>query len=128
MKSYLAAAIQMTSLPDLHHNLTQAEELIDLATRRGAELVSLPENFAFLGDEDVKVQQADEIATQSEKFLKTVAQRYQVTVLGGGFPVPAPNGKLYSTPGLAQWRGTCALRKGSSIRCRFAGRQYLLRV
>jgi predicted amidohydrolase len=42
MKSYLAAAIQMTSLPDLQKNLVQAEELIDLAVRRGAELVTLP--------------------------------------------------------------------------------------
>jgi predicted amidohydrolase len=29
MKSYLAAAIQMTSVPDLQKNLAQAEELID---------------------------------------------------------------------------------------------------
>jgi hypothetical protein len=41
MKSYLAAAIQMTSLPDLQKNLVQAEELIDLAVRQGAELVTL---------------------------------------------------------------------------------------
>ena len=97
MKSYLAAAIQMTSLPDLAHNLAQAEELIDLAVRRGAELVSLPENFSFLGDEAAKIRQANEIALQSEKFLKTVAQRYQVTVLGGGFPVPALGDKFYNT-------------------------------
>ena len=37
MKSYLAAAIQMTSVPDLKKNLSQAEDLIDLAVRRGAE-------------------------------------------------------------------------------------------
>jgi deaminated glutathione amidase len=97
MKSYLAAAIQMTSLPDLHHNLTQAEELIDLAVRRGAELISLPENFSFLGNEEAKVQQAVEIATESEKFLKRMAQRYQIMILGGGFPVPAQDGKFYNT-------------------------------
>ncbi|NJM77297.1 MAG: carbon-nitrogen hydrolase family protein [Acaryochloridaceae cyanobacterium RU_4_10] len=97
MKSYLAAAIQMTSLPDLHHNLTQAEELIDLAVRRGAELISLPENFSFLGNEEAKVRQAVEIATESEKFLKRMAQRYQIVILGGGFPVPAQNGKFYNT-------------------------------
>ncbi|MEO0013446.1 MAG: hypothetical protein RLZZ535_1835, partial [Cyanobacteriota bacterium] len=51
MKSYLAAAVQMTSKPDLAKNLVEAEELIELAVRRGAELVSLPENFAFLGQE-----------------------------------------------------------------------------
>jgi predicted amidohydrolase len=87
MKSYLAAAIQMTSTPDLDRNLTEAEEAIDLAVRRGAELVSLPENFAFLGKEEDKISQANEIVTKTEKFLKTMAQRFQVTILGGGFPV-----------------------------------------
>jgi deaminated glutathione amidase len=97
MKSYLAAALQMTSVPDLQKNLAQAEELIDLAVRRGAELIGLPENFSFLGDEDAKMAEADAIAWESEKFLKTMAQRYQVTLLGGGYPVPAGNGKVYNT-------------------------------
>ncbi|NKB17821.1 MAG: carbon-nitrogen hydrolase family protein, partial [Pseudanabaena sp. CRU_2_10] len=88
MKPYLAAAVQMTSLPDLNKNLAQAEELIQLATNRGAELICLPENFAFLGDEEAKVLLAKEIAQASQKFLVTIAQRYQVTILGGGFPVP----------------------------------------
>lgn len=88
MRSYLAAAIQMTSLPDVAKNLTQAEELIELAVRRGAELVGLPENFSFMGEEPDKLKQAHTIAEVSEKFLKTMAQRYQITLLGGGFPVP----------------------------------------
>ncbi|HEY9658690.1 MAG TPA: nitrilase-related carbon-nitrogen hydrolase, partial [Allocoleopsis sp.] len=46
MKSYLAAAVQMNSLPDVSKNLAQAEDLIDLAVRQGAELVCLPENFS----------------------------------------------------------------------------------
>lgn len=97
MKSYLAAAVQMNSLPDLSHNLAQAEELIDLAVRQGAELVTLPENFPFLGDEDAKVAQAEVIAQESTQFLKTMAQRHQITILGGGFPVPATNGKVHNT-------------------------------
>ncbi len=97
MKSYLAAAIQMNSLPDLQKNLMQAEELIDLAVRRGAELVGLPENFSFLGDEEAKLAQAETIAQESEKFLKTMAQRFQVSILGGGFPMPVGNGKVYNT-------------------------------
>lgn len=97
MKSYLAAAVQMNSLPDLEKNLTQAEDLIDLAVRQGAEVVGLPENFSFLGDEAAKLAQAEAIAQASEKFLRTMAQRYQVTLLGGGFPVPAPNGLVYNT-------------------------------
>lgn len=97
MKSYLAAAIQMTSLPDLQKNLLQAEELIDLAVRQGAELVGLPENFPFMGEESEKLAHAMEISQQSEKFLKKMAQRFQVTILGGGFPVPTENGKVYNT-------------------------------
>lgn len=97
MKSYLAAAVQMTSLPNLEKNLIQAEELIELAVRRGAELIALPENFSFLGDEQEKLAQAEAIARESEKFLKTMAQRFQVTLLGGGFPVPVGNGKVYNT-------------------------------
>jgi predicted amidohydrolase len=97
MKSYLAAAVQMNSLPDLNKNLVQAEELIDLAVKRGVEFVCLPENFSFLGDEEAKMLQAEAIAQASERFLKTMAQRYQVTLLGGGFPVPTGNGKVYNT-------------------------------
>lgn len=97
MKSYLAAAVQMTSVPDLEKNLKQAEELIDLAVRQGAELVGLPENFSFLSEEADKLAQAEKIAIESEKFLKTMAQRFQITLLGGGFPVPVKNGKVYNT-------------------------------
>jgi predicted amidohydrolase len=97
MRSYLAAAVQMTSVPDLQKNLVQAEELIDLAVRQGAELIGLPENFPFLGEDQEKCAQAEAIAHESEKFLKTMAQRYQVTILGGGFPVPVGNGKVYNT-------------------------------
>ncbi|MFM7786696.1 MAG: nitrilase-related carbon-nitrogen hydrolase, partial [Microcystis panniformis] len=88
MKSYLAAAIQMTSQPDLEKNLAAAEELIELAVGKGAELIGLPENFAFMGAETDKIAQSQTIALKADKFLRTMAQRFQVTILGGGFPVP----------------------------------------
>lgn len=108
MKSYLAAAIQMTSKPDLQKNLAEAEELIDLAVRQGAELIGLPENFAFMGRDEERVAQAGEIAVQTEKFLKTMAQRFQVTLLGGGFPVwvEGKTGKAYNTALLVDPNGT----------------------
>ena len=93
MKSYLAAAVQMNSQPDLQKNLLQAEELVDLAVRRGAEVIALPENFSFLGEEQDKLAQIEAIAEASEKFLRTMARRFQVTILGGGFPVPVSEGK-----------------------------------
>lgn len=97
MKSYLAAAVQMTSKPDLALNLGEAEDLIQLAVNQGAKLVTLPENFSFLGEESKKMAQAQAIAEQSEKFLKTMAQRFQITLLGGGFPVPVGENKVFNT-------------------------------
>lgn len=97
MRSYLAAALQMTSKPNLTDNLLNAEELIELAVRQGAELVCLPENFAFMGPEEDKLAQAATIAQTTQQFLKTMAQRYQMTLLGGGFPVPVSSGKVHNT-------------------------------
>ncbi|MGY2795222.1 carbon-nitrogen hydrolase family protein [Thermostichus sp. MS-CIW-37] len=100
MRSYLAAAIQMTSIPDLASNLQQAEEWIDFAARQGCELVTLPENFAFMGPEAEKARLAPEIAERAEEFLSKMAQRYQVFILGGGYPVPDGQGKVYNTAAL----------------------------
>jgi len=97
MKPYLAAAVQMTSVPDLDANLVQAEDAIDLAVRRGAELVCLPENFSFLGEEAEKIARSQEIAAKSQAFVKTMAQRYQVAILGGGFPVPVDDHRVANT-------------------------------
>jgi len=43
------SVVQMTSTPDVEHNLLQAEALVRRAAERGAVLVVLPECFAYLG-------------------------------------------------------------------------------
>ena len=40
--------IQMTSTDDLSANLKAARELVATAAERGAEFISMPENFAFM--------------------------------------------------------------------------------
>ena len=70
--------------------------MIDLAARRGAKLVGLPENFAFLGSDQRKLELAAELAPRCHKYLVTMARRYQVTLLGGGFPVPAGEGAVHN--------------------------------
>jgi predicted amidohydrolase len=87
--SFLAAAIQLTSTADPDANFAAAEEQIDLAAHRGAELVGLPENFAFMGDDEQRLDLAPQLAERAQQFLITMARRYQVTLLGGGYPVPA---------------------------------------
>jgi len=86
----------MTSTPDPEANFTAAEELIELAARRGADLVGLPENFAFMGDDDRRLELAPILAERCSRFLVTMARRYQVTLLGGGFPVLAGERVTYN--------------------------------
>tara|TARA_Y100001968_G_C19446160_1_gene765466 strand:- start:4044 stop:4865 length:822 start_codon:yes stop_codon:yes gene_type:complete len=89
---FLVAALQLTSTSDIDANLNLAEEQIELASRRGADLIGLPENFAFLGDDQKRIELAKSLEEKCTKFLITMARRYQVVLLGGGFPVPASDG------------------------------------
>ena len=93
MSDFLAAAVQLTSTSDLERNLAAAEEQIELAARRGSELVGLPENFAFMGDDARRLELAPALAVRCREFLVTMARRYQVVVLGGGYPVPVGDGQ-----------------------------------
>ena len=93
MSDFLAAAIQLTSSGDIDANLAATEEQIDLAVRRGVDLIGLPENFALMGDDDRRLELAPALAERCREFLVTMAQRYQVVVLGGGYPVPVGDGQ-----------------------------------
>lgn len=94
MRSYTAAVIQMNSQPDRQHNFGQAASLINKASNAGAQFVSLPENFALLGDFDSRMQQADVISKEAEDFLQQAASEHSIYLLGGSFPVPAYEGKV----------------------------------
>ena len=74
MTDFLVAALQITSTSNVEANFTEAEEQIELASRRGAELIGLPENFAFLGEDNEKLIMASELSTKCTNFLKTMSQ------------------------------------------------------
>ncbi len=93
MSDFLAAAVQLKSTSQPEVNFSSAEEQIELAARRGAELIGLPENFAFLGDDQERLNLSSSLAEQCSRFLVTMARRYQVVLLGGGFPVPVGDGR-----------------------------------
>ena len=92
MTDFLAAALQLTSTSEPEVNFARAEEQIELASRRGADLIGLPENFAFMGDDTKRLELSTALSEQCSKFLVTMARRYQIVLLGGGFPVPLPDG------------------------------------
>lgn len=96
MTSYIAAAIQMNSQPDMDLNFESARKWIRAAANEGAELIGLPEYFSFLGDLGQRQAKAEEISKRSSQFLSETASEFNVTLLGGTIPAPAGNGKTFN--------------------------------
>ncbi|MGD8426823.1 MAG: carbon-nitrogen hydrolase family protein [Balneolaceae bacterium] len=93
---YKAAVVQMNSQKELAANLDQAYEYIYKAAKKGALLVGLPENFAFLGGLTMRIKNADKIAEQAPRFLADTAAELNVYLIGGSYPVPVSEGKVYN--------------------------------
>lgn len=96
MNTYKVAAVQLNSQPDVDFNLEQAYGYIKTASKEGASFIGLPENFAYLGDLDARLEEAVGISNQSEKFLQDTAREFGVHLLGGSFPVLAASGKVFN--------------------------------
>jgi len=80
------AAVQMTSIDDLAANLAAASALVGEAAERGAELVGLPENFAFLRREGTVVPCAQGLDGEIVGTLRALARRHRIWIVGGSFP------------------------------------------
>lgn len=94
--SYRATVVQMNSQTDLEANLEQAYEFIQKASKEGAHLVGLPENFAFLGGLSMRMKRADEIAERVPVFLSQTAEEFDIYLLGGSYPVPAAEDRVFN--------------------------------
>jgi predicted amidohydrolase len=85
-----AAVVQMTSADDVARNLATVTERVAEAAARGATLITLPENFAYFGDEAGKLRAA-ETTTGADpgpitRTLLELAARHRVHLVGGGMP------------------------------------------
>ncbi len=90
------AALQMASdasSNSLEANLTQARALIEQAVNQGAQLLVLPEYFAYQGCGDVSViAQQERCATgPARQFLAEQALRHKIWIVGGTIPVATPH-------------------------------------
>src|SRR4051794_11011334 len=96
----LAAVGQMTSGPDLVANLESVRKLAVEASRRGAELLVLPENFAFMGEHELDKMQVAEAVPGDGRILtamREVAQRHKLALVLGGMPEAVDAGHVHNT-------------------------------
>lgn len=79
------SVIQMTSGSIVSANLQQAQKLISEASEKGADLVLLPENFAFFAKQDSEYLDQAEVLGKGEiqDFLQQQAIQYKCYVVAG---------------------------------------------
>lgn len=87
-RSFLMACVQLHGTNQLQHNLERCRHWIKEAAERGAELIMLPEDFAFLAQNEQEKQQLSD--SDLKRIIETIreeALRHSAYVLAGGYPV-----------------------------------------
>lgn len=116
METTVFGAVQLSSQDDVQANLDQVDAAVGEAARRGATVVVLPENFAYLGDEAGKRAIAEDLGPEAPRGpigrrLEAAARFHGVHILAGGMPersedperpfntcaVFAPDGKIVAS-------------------------------
>jgi predicted amidohydrolase len=83
------AALQLSSQEHLSENLERVDAIVARAAKAGAELVVLPENFAYMGAGQGRCELAERLGDAHapiQSALSRLAQRERVAIVAGGFP------------------------------------------
>lgn len=94
------AAVQLTSTADVEANLARAAYWVRYAAERGAALVTLPENFGFIGtSEGEALQFAQDVESGPwVQPFRSLAQELGVGILLGSMPERGPDAQhIYNT-------------------------------
>lgn len=98
MLSFPAAAVQMKSGPDKPANVAKATALVGEAAARGAQLVALPEVFAWRGPHDRERLEAEPIPGPTTDAMAALARRLGIHLVAGSILETKTDGELpYNT-------------------------------
>lgn len=94
LSTLTVAALQLSSQDDVDANLAQCRHWVEQATRAGAQLIVLPENFAYFGPDPARVRAAEPLSPAApdprsspiQAALSGWAREWGVTIVGGGMP------------------------------------------
>lgn len=96
----IVGMVQMNSTPDVAANLAAVERLTAEAAASGAELIALPEAFAYIGPDRGKRAILESIPGNGPIFerCRALASKYHVHLVLGGFHERSPEpGKAHNT-------------------------------
>ncbi|HHF7367103.1 TPA: carbon-nitrogen hydrolase family protein [Legionella bozemanae] len=107
-----AALIQMVSSAEVADNLCQVEKLMIQAREEQAELVLLPENFAFMGLKETDKLQIGEVygAGPIQQKISQLAKKLGLWVIAGTIPVKSTGSKVRASCLVYDAQGKCAAR------------------
>lgn len=94
MVDVIAAAIQMNSGSTISDNLEQTSLLcLDVVNKHKAQLILLPENFAFMGEAPNDVFAIAEPLDNGpiQRHISQLAQQTRTTIVAGSIPIRSPN-------------------------------------
>lgn len=110
MSGLTVAAIQLTSTHEVDRNLERAARWVDEAAAKGARLITLPENFGFVGGDEDKLLWAQPV--EEGRFttgLREQARAHGVWILAGSIPERGPDSRrTYNTSVLIDPQGNTA--------------------
>lgn len=95
------AVVQMVSGADVQANLDAAARLVEVAAKKGADLVLLPENFAVLDGGPLRQFAEDEHDALGiiQNLLSGLARQFSVFIVGGTMPLATrPVNSAQETP------------------------------
>lgn len=121
------AIVQMNSGNNREENLFRAGELVARAAAGGANIVALPENFAFMGEQGDENKTGESLDGPIISRAQEIADRESIFLLAGSFPEKSTTpGKVYNTSILLGPRGEiiAAYRKIHLFDVKISGGEY----
>ncbi len=106
-RKFLLACIQLNSGNNISENLEKVRKLIREAVERSAELVLLPEDFAFLArQEREKLELPEKELSSIPEAIREEAIRHNIYILAGGYPTRSKeNNRVFNTASLFSPQG-----------------------
>lgn len=107
-----AALVQMVSSAHVAENLQQVEQLIKQAREEQAELVLLPENFAFMGLHETDKLQIGEVfgVGPIQEKISQLAKEFGLWIVAGTIPLKSMGSKVRASCLVYDAQGKCAAR------------------